>query len=212
MSLSRPSTTLLRPAASPHCRGVGSMRCCCSFLDVSCSSPSRLMCSSPTLVDARPPCGEEAGVQLTRMRLRSPTVQLPLLSVSPHCRRVMPVRWCLLGSRRVSLDVTAVNVRLSVGRGCVSLVADRTVMRLVVSRRGCSCVSPACSCRVRRWGCVMVLLLSRRLVFVSAAINGCPSVGQACRQPAPPTAHARCLSTSCRSSYPSTLTSVSCRR
>ena len=36
-------------------------------------------------------------------------------------------------------------------------------------------------------------------------------VAQACRQPAPPTAHVRCLSTSCRRSYPSTLTSVSCR-
>ena len=37
-------------------------------------------------------------------------------------------------------------------------------------------------------------------------------VVQACRQLAPPTAHARGLSTSCRRSYPSTLTSVSCRR
>ena len=32
------------------------------------------------------------------------------------------------------------------------------------------------------------------------------------RQPAPPTTHAGCLSTSCRRSYPSTLTSLSCRR
>jgi hypothetical protein len=35
---------------------------------------------------------------------------------------------------------------------------------------------------------------------------------QARRQPAPPTAHVRCLSSSCRSSYRSTLSSVSCRR
>jgi hypothetical protein len=34
----------------------------------------------------------------------------------------------------------------------------------------------------------------------------------ACRQPGPLTTHARCLSTSCRRSYQSTLTSVSCRR
>ena len=37
-------------------------------------------------------------------------------------------------------------------------------------------------------------------------------VVQACRQPTPPPTHARRLSTSCRRSYPSTLTSVSCRR
>ena len=37
-------------------------------------------------------------------------------------------------------------------------------------------------------------------------------VDQACRQPAPPTTHVRYLSTSCRWSYPSTLTTVSCRR
>ena len=33
-----------------------------------------------------------------------------------------------------------------------------------------------------------------------------------CRQPTHPTTHVHCLSTSCRRSYPSTLTSVSCRR
>ena len=32
------------------------------------------------------------------------------------------------------------------------------------------------------------------------------------RQPRPPTTHVRCLSTSCRRSYPSPLASVSCRR
>jgi hypothetical protein len=37
-------------------------------------------------------------------------------------------------------------------------------------------------------------------------------VAQACRQPPPPTTHARRLSTSCRRSYQSTLTPVSCRR
>jgi hypothetical protein len=35
-------------------------------------------------------------------------------------------------------------------------------------------------------------------------------VVQACRQHTLPTTHVRCLSTSCRRSYPSTLTSVSC--
>ena len=37
-------------------------------------------------------------------------------------------------------------------------------------------------------------------------------VDQASRQHAPPTTHVRCSSTRCRRSYPSTLTSVSCRR
>ena len=36
-------------------------------------------------------------------------------------------------------------------------------------------------------------------------------VVQEYRQPAPPSTHVRCLTTSCRRSYPSTLTSVSCR-
>ena len=84
----------------------------------------------------------------------------------------------LLLSRRVALDVVSLYVRLSVGRGCVSLVADRAVMRLVVCGRRCGCVGPAYSCRVRRRVRVMVLLLSRRLVLVTAAVDVCLSVGR----------------------------------
>ena len=83
----------------------------------------------------------------------------------------------LLLSRRAAVDVASVDVRLSVGRGCVSLLADCAGMRLVVSGRGCDCVGLACSCRVRRRVHVMALLLSRRLVLVTAAVNVCLSVG-----------------------------------
>jgi hypothetical protein len=68
--------------------------------------------------------------------------------------------------------------RLTVGRGCASLHVPRTVMRLVVSGRGCGSIGPACRCHVRGHGRVMVLLLSRRLVLVSAAVNVCLPVGR----------------------------------
>ena len=55
--------------------------------------------------------------------------------------------------------------------------------------------SPARHCRGQR------LSVRRSLMVV-----------QPWRQLAPPTTHVRCLSTSCRPSYPTTLTSVSCRR
>ena len=55
--------------------------------------------------------------------------------------------------------------------------------------------SRACHCHGQR------LSVSRSLMAV-----------QASRQPAPPTTHAPCSSTSCRRSYQSTLTSASCRR
>jgi hypothetical protein len=92
--------------------------------------------------------------------------------------------WCcvraavLLLYRRVALDDPSVDVRLSAGRGCVSLVADRAVMRLVVSGRRCGCVSPVYSCRARRRSRVIVLLVSRRLSLVTAAVNVCLSVGR----------------------------------
>ena len=84
----------------------------------------------------------------------------------------------LLLSRSVALDVASVDVRLSIGRGCGSLVARRAVMRLAVSGRGCGCVSPAFSCHIWRRVSVMVLLLSRRLVLVTAAVTVCLSVGR----------------------------------
>ena len=95
-------------------------------------------------------------------------------SVSTHCSRAR----VLLLSRRVALDVASVDVRLSVGRGCVSLLVHRAVMRLVVSGRGWGCVGPAYNCRVRRRVRMMVLLLSRRLLLVTAAVNACLSVGR----------------------------------
>ena len=81
-------------------------------------------------------------------------------------------------SRRVALDVASVDVRLSVGRGCASLIAHHAVMRLEVSERGCGCVGPACNCHVRRTVRVMELLLSRRVSHVTAAVNVCLSVGR----------------------------------
>ena len=72
----------------------------------------------------------------------------------------------------------AVNVRLSVGRGCVSLLVQRAVMWLVVSGRGCDCVGQACSCCVQRRVSVMELPLSRRLVLVTVTVNVCLSVGR----------------------------------
>ena len=48
-------------------------------------------------------------------------------------------------SRHVALGVASVDVRLSAGRGCVSLLVHSAVMRLVVSGRGCDCDSPAYS-------------------------------------------------------------------
>ena len=84
----------------------------------------------------------------------------------------------LLLSRRVALDVVSLYVRLSVGRGCVSLLVNRAGMRLEVSGRGCGCDSPACSCHVRRRVRVMKLLLYRRLLLVTVPVNVCLSVGR----------------------------------
>ena len=83
----------------------------------------------------------------------------------------------LLLSRRVALDVATVDVRLSVGRGCVSLLVHSAVMRLVLSGRGCGCVGPAYSCHVQRTVRVMALLLSLSLVLVTAVVHVCLSVG-----------------------------------
>ena len=79
---------------------------------------------------------------------------------------------------RVALDVDSVDFRLSIGRGCGSLLAHRAVMRLVVRGRGCGCVGPGCTCRVQRRVSVMVLLLSRRVALVTAVVNVCLSLGR----------------------------------
>ena len=80
--------------------------------------------------------------------------------------------------RRVVLDVASVDVSLSVGRGCASLLVERAVMRLVLDGRGCGCVGSTCSCRVRRYVRVMKLLLYRRLLLVTAAVSVCLSPGR----------------------------------
>ena len=82
---------------------------------------------------------------------------------------------CLDVSRVTSRQV---DIRLSVGRRCASLLDHRAVMRLVVDGRGCGCGSPACSSRVQRLVRVMVLLLSRRLSLVTTTVTACPSVGR----------------------------------
>ena len=84
----------------------------------------------------------------------------------------------ILLSRCVAFNVASVDVRLSVGLGCVSLLVERAVMRLVVTGRGCGCVGRVRSCHVRRHVLVMVLLLSRRLLLVTAAVNVCLPVGR----------------------------------
>ena len=81
-------------------------------------------------------------------------------------------------SRRVAVDIATVDIRLSVGRGCASLLVNRAVTRLVVRERGCGCVGPAFNCRARRRVRVMVLLLSRHLVLATVAVNVCGSVGR----------------------------------
>jgi hypothetical protein len=108
--------------------------------------------------------------------------------------------------------------RSSVRRSWMRLLGrPRAAMRLLVTGRRCGCVSPACSCRVRRRVRVMVLLLSRHFVIDTVvgqrlSVRRSLMAFQVCRQPPPPTTHARRLSTSCRRSHPRTLTSVSCRR
>ena len=91
---------------------------------------------------------------------------------------LFPCNGNVLISSSLLLVAATVNIRLSVGRGCASLLVHGAVMRLVVSGRGYGCVSQAYSCRARRRVRVMVLLLSRRLVLVTAAVNICLSVGR----------------------------------
>ena len=64
----------------------------------------------------------------------------------------------------------------------------------------CDAAAPASTCLARHCS-GQRLSVRRSLIAV-----------QPYRQPAPPTTHVCCLSTSCRRSYPNTLTSVSCRR
>ena len=154
-------------------------RCCPTPL---CSPLPRSTCLDPTVVDAPPPCCDVGGGLWASMRLCGSKVQLPLLTVSPHCLGALS--WCrvrpmvLLLSRRVALGVDTVDVRQCVGRGCVSLFLHRAVMPLEVVGRGCGCIGPSCSCRVWRRVRAMVLLLSRRLILVTAAVNVCLSVGR----------------------------------
>ena len=74
----------------------------------------------------------------------------------------------------VTLVVASVDVRLSVGRGCVSLLVNRAVSLWTWIRLCRSSVQLL----VRRRVHVMVLLLSRRVSLVTVAVNGCLSVGR----------------------------------
>ena len=177
----RSSMKLLREAASPHCPGVDSVVLCCFCLGEPCSTLRQSTFVCPSVVD-EPPCSPTAqscgwwsvGVDAAVSAYCAPATVDCFSSLSWCCVRAR----ALLPPRRVALDVASVDVRLSVARGCASFPVQRAVMRLVVRARGCVCVGTACSGRVRRWVCVMVLLLSRRLVSFSAAINGCLSVGR----------------------------------
>jgi hypothetical protein len=110
------------------------------------------------------------------MNTRRWTVVSPLQAT--RSRRVGSMRWSLLLSRRVAHDVASVDVRLSARRGCASSLDHRPVTRLVVRGHGCDCIGPACSCGACRQVSVMVLLLSRRLTLVTAAVTACLSVGR----------------------------------
>ena len=117
-------------------------------------------------------------------------------------------------SRRVALGVAAVvcpsvmgaspcsTAGLSCGWWSVNVDAVVSVQRAAaMSTAGsvswcCSCHDDSCSSR------------PRSASVCPPVVDGCSSVTSTC----PPTTHVRYLSTSCRRSYPSTLTSESCRR
>jgi hypothetical protein len=81
-------------------------------------------------------------------------------------------------SRCGALDIVPLDARLYVGGGCPSLLAHRAVTQMVVYGRGCNCVGSACSYDIWRRVHVMVLLVSRRLLLITAAVNVCLSVGR----------------------------------
>ena len=143
-----------------------------------CVSQRSPVCRSWMRLLARPPCCHAAG----RQRTVDTAVSIQCEAADADCVSSLSTR-CVrarvqLLPRRVALDVASVDVRLSVGRGCVSLLVHSAVMRLVVSGRRCDCVRPVCSCRMRRRVLAMVLLMSRRLVLVAATVNVCLSVGR----------------------------------
>ena len=146
MGLCRSSVQLLRAAASPHCpwRQLRVMRLPLSRRRLFVGDPLDATGFDGRLL-ACPPCCHAAPGLWAWMRLCPLTVQLPLITASPHCLGVVFVRWVLPLSRRVALDVASVDVRLSVGRGYVSLLRHRAVMRALVCERGCVCVGLAYS-------------------------------------------------------------------
>ena len=172
----RTSMNLLRATASPHHSGVSSARWCYSYLDASRSCLPRFICLAPTL---------------DSLRAHAAVMRLEVYGLGCDCAHQLCCSCCGLrllnalvmcssdGAAPVSTRRTRrCRSRLSVGHGCVSLLDRRAVMRLVVSERGCGCVGPACSCHVRGRVRVMVLVLSRRLMLVTAAVNVFLSVGR----------------------------------
>ena len=133
----------------------------------------------------------------------------------------LSTRWIramvLLLTRRGALNFASVDVRLSIGRGCDSLVARRAVMKLVVSGRWMrlsrSSVQLPCLASGPCDGTALPSTsLARHCRGQRLSVRRSSMVAQACRQQARPTTHVRCLSTSCCCSYQSTLTLLSCRR
>ena len=130
-----------------------------------CVSQRSPVCRSWMRLLARPPCCHAAGGERTSLWLCPSSLQLPMLTTSPHCLRdvfVLTCCSCLAETR--STESTSVCPSVVDAAPCSSTV-------LVVGGRGCGFLGPVCSCRVRRRVCVMVLLLSRRLVLVSAAVG-----------------------------------------
>ena len=128
-------------------------------------SRRRLFVSDPldaTGFDGRllacPPCCHAAPGLWAWMRLCPHTVQLPLITASPHCLGVVFVRWCspyLDVSHSTLLQSTF--VCLWVVAAASPCFRHRAVMRLMVCGRGCDCVGPAyspstchCDCRSMR--------------------------------------------------------------
>ena len=91
----RSSMQLLRDAASPHCRWrqLRGMRLPLSRRRLFVGDPLDATGFDGRLL-ARPPCCHAAPGLWAWMRLCPLTVQLPLMTASPHCLGVVFVRWC----------------------------------------------------------------------------------------------------------------------
>ena len=127
---------------------------------------------------AHPPCCHVAGGLLTWTRLYPSTVQLRLLTASPHCPGVTFVRWCcpcLDVSGSTLLQSTLVRASVADAPPCSLTVLSCGWWSV---RHGCGCGCPVYSCHDERLISVMVLLVSRRLLPLSLSrpTSVCPSI------------------------------------